>query len=80
LPSTGLLEGKKAEQKSVGNYKYQIDVLVKFEVFTEVTMKNAVSWDVTPCGSYKNRRLEGIYRIHHQGDKNRRSGANVSSN
>jgi hypothetical protein len=28
-------------------------------VFTTVTMKNAGFWDVTPCGSYKNRRLEG---------------------
>jgi hypothetical protein len=26
---------------------------VKFEVFTAVTTKNAVFWDVTPCGSYK---------------------------
>jgi hypothetical protein len=23
---------------------------VRFEVFTAVTMKNAVFWDVTPCG------------------------------
>jgi hypothetical protein len=27
---------------------------VRFEVFTAVTMKNGVFWDVTPCGSYKN--------------------------
>jgi hypothetical protein len=27
---------------------------VRFEVFTAVTMKNAVFWDVTPCGSCKN--------------------------
>jgi hypothetical protein len=26
---------------------------VRFEVFTAVTMKNGVFWDVTPCGSYK---------------------------
>jgi aspartyl-tRNA synthetase len=24
----------------------------RFEVFTAVTMKNGVFWDVTPCGSY----------------------------
>jgi hypothetical protein len=24
---------------------------VRFEVFTAVTMKNGVFWDVTPCGS-----------------------------
>jgi hypothetical protein len=33
---------------------------VRFEVFTAVTMKNAVFWDVTPCGSCKNRRIEEI--------------------
>jgi hypothetical protein len=28
--------------------------VVRFEVFTAVTMKNAIFWDVTPCGSCKN--------------------------
>jgi hypothetical protein len=28
---------------------------VRFKVITEVTMKNGVFWDVTPCGSCKNR-------------------------
>jgi hypothetical protein len=32
---------------------------VKFEVFTAVTMKNGVFWDVTPCGYCKNRRFGG---------------------
>jgi hypothetical protein len=32
---------------------------VRFEVFTAVTMKNGVFWDVTLCGSSKNRRFEG---------------------
>jgi hypothetical protein len=32
---------------------------VKFEVFTAVTMKNRVFWDVTPCGSCKNRCFGG---------------------
>jgi hypothetical protein len=36
-------------------------------------MKNAVFWDGTPCGSYKNRRFGGTYRLHHQGDKNQHS-------
>jgi hypothetical protein len=31
---------------------------VRFEVFTAVTMKNGVFWDVTPCGSCKNQRFE----------------------
>jgi hypothetical protein len=32
---------------------------VRFEVFTAVTMKNGVFWDVTPSGSCKNRRFGG---------------------
>jgi hypothetical protein len=28
-------------------------LLVRFEVFTAVSMKNGVFWDVTPCGSCK---------------------------
>jgi hypothetical protein len=30
---------------------------LRFEVSTAVTMKNGVFWDVTPCGSCKNRRF-----------------------
>jgi hypothetical protein len=30
---------------------------VRFEIFTVVTMRNGVFWDVTPCGSCKNRRF-----------------------
>jgi hypothetical protein len=33
-----------------------------------VAMKNAVFWDVAPCGSCKNRRFGGTQRLHHQGD------------
>jgi hypothetical protein len=29
-------------------------------------LKNAVFWDVTPCGSCKNRRIGETYRLHHQ--------------
>jgi hypothetical protein len=46
-------------------------VYVRFEVFTAVTMKNDVFWDVTPCGSCKNRHFGGTYLLLHQGDKNR---------
>jgi hypothetical protein len=35
-----------------------------------VEVKNAVFWDVTPCGSCKNRRFIGSCRLHHHGDKN----------
>jgi hypothetical protein len=33
--------------------------IVRFEVSTAVTRKNVVFWDVTPCGSCKNRRFGG---------------------
>jgi hypothetical protein len=36
-----------------------LNIVVRFEVFTAVTMKNGVFWDVTPCGSCKNRRFGG---------------------
>jgi hypothetical protein len=29
-------------------------------------MKNAVSWDVTPCSSCEKRRFGGMCRLHHQ--------------
>jgi hypothetical protein len=52
---------------------------VTFELFTAATMKNAMVWDVMPCGSCKNRRVGGSYRLNHQGDKNR-PARNISSN
>jgi hypothetical protein len=42
---------------------------VGFEVFTAVTVKNAVSWDVAPCGSFKNRRFGVTCRLLLQGRK-----------
>jgi hypothetical protein len=44
---------------------------VRFEVLTVVTMKNGVFWVVKPCGSCKNQRFGGTWRLLHQGDKNR---------
>jgi hypothetical protein len=35
------------------------NVYIRFEVFTAVTMKNGVFWDVMPCGSCKNRCFGG---------------------
>jgi hypothetical protein len=54
--------------------------IARFEVFTAVTMKNGVFWVVTPCGSCKNRRFGGSYRLLHQGDKNLWTRNNASSN
>jgi hypothetical protein len=45
---------------------------VKFDVFTAVTVKNANSWELTPCGSCKNQRFGGTYHFQHQGGKNER--------
>jgi hypothetical protein len=33
-------------------------IILRFEAFMAVTMKNGVFCDVTPCGSCKNRRFE----------------------
>jgi hypothetical protein len=44
------------------------------------TLKKGVFWDVTPCGSYKNRRFGGSWRLLHQGDKNRWTRNNTSCN
>jgi hypothetical protein len=49
-------------------YGYVIEY-VRFEVFTAVTVKNAVIWDVAPCKSCVNRRFGGTYRLHLQGRK-----------
>jgi hypothetical protein len=41
-------------------------LFLKLEVSMAVTMKNAVFWDVTKCGSCMNRRLVGTCKLHHQ--------------
>jgi hypothetical protein len=46
---------------------------VRYDVFTVMTMKNAVLWDVTPCGSCKNRCFRGMSRLHHQLTSNQRT-------
>jgi hypothetical protein len=38
---------------------YNFILYVRFEVFMAVTMKNAIFWDVTPCGYCKSRRFGG---------------------
>jgi hypothetical protein len=56
--------GKQIRENIMTNY-----IFVKCEVFTAVTMKNAVFWDVALCRSCVNRRFEGTYRLHLQGIK-----------
>jgi hypothetical protein len=40
-------------------------------MIAEDLRKNGVFWVVTPCGSCKNQRFGGTWRLLHQGDKNR---------
>jgi hypothetical protein len=40
-------------QADVLNVQEDPNGSVRFEVFTAVTMKNGVFWDITPCGSCK---------------------------
>jgi hypothetical protein len=44
-------------------------MFLRFWVFTAMTMKNAVFWDVALCGSCKNQRFRGTWRLHLQGKK-----------
>jgi hypothetical protein len=74
-PSSGLLNTTKHKVSvtrpvSVHPLKRTNFHYVRFEVFTAVTIKNGVFWDVTPCGSCKNRRFGGTWRLLHQGEKN----------
>jgi hypothetical protein len=40
-----------------------IPTYVRFEVFTAVTMKKAVFWDVVPCRNCINQRFGGTYAL-----------------
>jgi hypothetical protein len=54
--------------------------VVRFEIFTAVTMKDADFWEVTSRGSYKNQNFGGTYRFHYQGGRNQRARSDVNSN
>jgi hypothetical protein len=41
--------------------------VVRLEVFAAVTMNNGVFWDVTTCGSCKNRRFGGAWFLRNVG-------------
>jgi hypothetical protein len=64
-------------QNALAPLSYKIQV-VRFEVFTAVTMKNVVFWDVALCRSCVNRRFVGTYRLHLQGRKIRERGTSVN--
>jgi hypothetical protein len=61
------------------NENESIIIVLSFDVFTAVTMKIAVFWDMMPCGSCENRRFGGTYRLHHQCELVRARN-NVSNN
>jgi hypothetical protein len=46
------------------------NIMVGFDVFTAVTIRNAAFWDVSPRGFTINRRFEGTFGIHLQGRRN----------
>jgi hypothetical protein len=69
----------------MGTKKSSPTVLLELSNFVETwiiisTRKDGVFWDVTLCGSCKNRRFGGTYRLLHQGDKNRGTRKNTSCN
>jgi hypothetical protein len=45
------------------------NTIIKYYSKNKETIKIGVIWDVTPCGSCKNRRFGGTWRLLHQGDK-----------
>jgi hypothetical protein len=56
----------------------KIDEFVRFEVFTAMTMKNDVFWDVASCRFCVNLRFGATYRLHFHGRKIRERGCSVS--
>jgi hypothetical protein len=59
LPSIEVTNHVNTEVESTVELWWKHVQYVRFEVFTAVTMKNGVFWDVTPCGSCMNRRFGG---------------------
>jgi hypothetical protein len=53
-------------------------LIVRFEIFTAVTMKNAIFWDVALCRSCVNQHFGGMYCLQLQGRKICEQGASVS--
>jgi hypothetical protein len=59
-------------------FQCSIYQLLRYEVFTAVTVKNFLFWDVALCTSYVNRRFGGTYRLHLHVRKIRERGTRVS--
>jgi hypothetical protein len=54
------------------------DVFISHIADKNMSMKNAVFWDVAPCRSYVNRRFGGTYHLYLQGRKIRKLGTSMS--
>jgi hypothetical protein len=59
IPVYSTQRPEQIEPNVMVHYSETCLVYVRFEVFTAMTMKNVVYWDVTPCGSCKNRHFGG---------------------
>jgi hypothetical protein len=74
--SYALAEAENSVSRDITNYTYILKDKMGLSTFgmytTLASLKNAVFWDVTPCGSCKNRRFLGTYRLH-QVHKNQRA-------
>jgi hypothetical protein len=53
-------------------------LLLKYKLL--FSFEEFVFYGVAPCGSSKNRRFDGTYRFHHQGDKNQRTKNTLAAN
>jgi hypothetical protein len=71
LLRVALLRNEVSEERSLSILR-MTRIGERFDVFTAVTIKNAVFCDVTPCGSCKKRGFGGMQSLHPQDDKNRR--------
>jgi hypothetical protein len=70
------LQVKKYTKKLIPQIANRL-IVVRFEVFMAVTMKNVVFWDVTPCRSCE-LRFGGKYILHFQGIKIHERGTTCS--
>jgi hypothetical protein len=69
-----------SETDAIGKNSEDGERVGKVTAAATTIMKNGVFWDVMACGSCKNRRFGGTWRLLHQGDKNRQTRDNASCN
>jgi hypothetical protein len=79
--SSGSGSVNKEQNRYIANISKRDNSLytLRSEVFTAVTMKNSVFWDVKPCGPCKTQCFGWTFRLHLTEDNNRQA-KNLSSN